>query len=150
MMLMLVVLLVGFVSAVVVVLSMSRPAAQEGPKRSELEVCQHCGQARELLDEEMDDLHLNDEQRRQEQSGAVDYHVWWCGSCEDGVVTRNSRFIQTVGVCRACSGRAEQSMRTVVPATAARGGELQVELACQGCGHLQRFWRYTPRASLAK
>ncbi|WP_163864558.1 hypothetical protein [Myxococcus eversor] len=148
--LMFVVLLVGLGVAAALFFSSKRPLVLPVPKRSALEVCNHCGQARTLLDEELDDVHLNDEQRRQEQSGAVDYHVWWCGYCEDGVVTRNAQFVQTVGVCRACSGRAEQSMKTVVPATATRGGELQVELACQGCGHLQRFWRYTPRVTLAK
>lgn len=150
MMLVLVVLVVGFVVALALMFSSKSHGVAAGPKRSELEVCNHCGQTRTLLDEELDDVHLNDEQRRQEQSGAVDYHVWWCGSCEDGVVTRNDQFVQTVGVCRACSGRAEQSMQIVVPATATRGGELRMELACQRCGHLQRFWRYTPRATLAK
>ncbi|MFY2557138.1 hypothetical protein ACN469_05860 [Corallococcus terminator] len=150
MMLIFVVLVVGMGVITALLFSMKSPSVPSAPKRSELEVCNHCGQARMLLDEEMDDIHLNDEQRRQEQSGAVDYHVWWCGSCEDGVVTRNARFVQTVGVCRACRGRAEQSMQMVVPATATRGGELRMELACQSCGHLQRFWRYTPRATLAK
>ncbi|MFY1830623.1 hypothetical protein ACN47A_32215 [Myxococcus fulvus] len=110
-----------------------------------LGTCARCGKARELLDEALDDLHLDAEQRRHEQSGAVDYHVWWCGSCEEGAVVRNTAFQQTWSPCTACGARATFNVHTVAPANERKGGELRVEVTCPGCGHVDSHRRYTPR-----
>ncbi|HZI14182.1 MAG TPA: hypothetical protein VE153_27690 [Myxococcus sp.] len=111
------------------------------------EVCERCGKARVLLDEQTEDLHLSEGQRIEEQAGSVDYHVWWCGSCEAGTVVRHelgsvSRFVR----CEKCRlATATEVVQTLKPATPADGGEFRVQLSCQHCGHYQQFWRYTPR-----
>lgn len=111
------------------------------------DVCGRCGKARVLLGEETEDLHLDERQRREEQVGAADYHVWWCEACESGAVVRHalSSSTRVVG-CEKC-GRATvtEIAQTVQVATPAQGGEFRIHLSCQGCGHSQQFWRYTPR-----
>ncbi len=111
------------------------------------EVCDRCGKARVLLGEELEDVHLDERQRREEQLGAADYHVWWCEACEAGAVVRQALLSNTrVADCEKC-GRptATEIAQTVQAATRAQGGEFRIHLSCQGCGHSQRFWRYTPR-----
>jgi uncharacterized protein len=111
------------------------------------EVCERCGKDRVLLDEEADDLHLNEGQRREEQLGSVDYHVWWCGACEAGTVVRHALLsVSKLVRCRKCRHvTATEVVQTLQPATSAQGGEFRVQMSCQHCGDSQRFWRYTPR-----
>ncbi|MCP3100863.1 hypothetical protein LZ198_18490 [Myxococcus sp. K15C18031901] len=117
-------------------------------RRASTWTCRKCAKARVLLDEDTEDPYLSEAQRREEQLGAVDYQVWWCASCEDGVVVRRAPFSSRAVVCKECRSRAaKEKAYTVVPATKDRGGELRVELDCERCGHAQRFSRYTPRAS---
>jgi hypothetical protein len=111
------------------------------------EVCERCGKKRVLLDEEMEDVHLNEAQRHEEEDGAADYHVWWCGACEAGKVVRHdlrstSKFVR----CEKCQrAAATEVVQTLKPATTAKGGEFRVQVSCGRCGHHQQFWRYTPR-----
>ncbi|MCY1022457.1 hypothetical protein [Pyxidicoccus sp. MSG2] len=116
-------------------------------KGSDPSRCDRCGKARVLLDEETEDAHLDEGQRHEERLGTADYHVWWCEACERGTVVRHALESTTRRVaCEKCGHDAAQEVtRTVSPATHAQGGEFQVRLSCGGCGHTQRFWRYTPR-----
>lgn len=118
----------------------SRPQARP-------EVCERCGKDRVLLDEATEDLHLSEGQRREEQLGSADYHVWWCGACEAGAVVRHGLVSVSKRVhCEKCGHvTANEVIQTVQPATSFQGGEFRVQLSCQHCGHSQRFWRYTPR-----
>lgn len=111
------------------------------------EVCDRCGKARVLLGEETEDVHLDERQRREEQVGAADYHVWWCEACESGAVVRHALSSDTRVVgCEKCGrATATEIAQTVQVATPSQGGEFRIHLSCQGCGHSQRFWRYTPR-----
>lgn len=111
------------------------------------EVCERCGKDRVLLGEEMDDLHLNESQRQEEQAGSADYHVWWCETCERGAVVRHALLSTSRSVrCEKCRrATATEVVQTVKPATPSEGGEFRIQLSCQQCGHSQRFWRYTPR-----
>lgn len=117
--------------------------------RELLENCGQCGTARVLLDEELEDVHLNEKQRGEERSGAVDYHVWWCGTCEDGIVIRNVLFTVRSARCHGCGGDVEERVQALVPATLTRGGEFRVDLTCARCGHTQEFSRYTPKTAPA-
>ncbi|MCE9670413.1 hypothetical protein LY474_21665 [Myxococcus stipitatus] len=110
--------------------------------------CRKCRRPRALLDEASEDAHLDASQRRQEALGVVDYQVWWCAGCEDGVVLRRAPFSSRAVKCAECGNRhVLEKAYPVVHATRDRGGELRVELECERCGHAQRFSRYTPRAS---
>ncbi|WP_164019734.1 hypothetical protein [Pyxidicoccus trucidator] len=51
--------------------------------------------------------------------------------------------------CEKCGNHTVNEVaKTLTPATHGQGGEFLVQLSCEGCGHRQRFWRYTPRLSL--
>ena len=113
------------------------------------ERCDRCGNARVLLDEVAEDSHLDEGQRHEERLGSADYHVWWCGACERGTVVRHALLATTRRVnCEKCGNdTVNEVAKTLTPATHGQGGEFLVQLSCEGCGHQQRFWRYTPRLS---
>ncbi|MFP2908305.1 hypothetical protein ACLESD_25285 [Pyxidicoccus sp. 3LFB2] len=113
------------------------------------ERCDRCDGPRVRLDETSEDPHLTEAQRHEEQRGAADYDVWWCGACERGMVVRHALLSTTRRVsCEKCGkGTVNEVARTLSPATQAQGGEFLIQLSCEGCGHQQKFWRYTPRLS---
>ncbi|MFP2926564.1 hypothetical protein ACLESO_15345 [Pyxidicoccus sp. 3LG] len=116
-------------------------------KARDLSRCGRCGNARVLLDDESEDPHLDEGQRHEERIGTADYHVWWCGACEHGVVVRHAMTATSRRVaCEKCGHDAvDEVTQTVAPATHAQGGEYVIRISCGDCGHKQKFWRYTPR-----
>lgn len=110
--------------------------------------CAKCGKPRVKLDEEADDHWLDAGQRCEEQLGSMNYDAWWCAPCEDVVVLRNKLFRPSFVPCERCRRvTANEVLETVRAASPEHGGEFKVHLHCGHCGHTQRFWRYTPRAS---
>jgi uncharacterized protein len=109
-------------------------------------ICPDCKQPRKLLDENEDDVHLNDGERKEETIGSVDYDVWWCGECQDVQVERYGAWLTSYSKCPSCSFKTKkESTRTLVSATYDHGGSVEVTVTCKNCPHCSSFTRSTPR-----
>ncbi len=114
--------------------------------RNRPRVCEGCQQPRVRLNEVADNAHLDAGQRREEALGSVDYDVWWCEGCEDAQVERYGAWLTGYQRCRSCDYKTARSRsRTLIAATYDHGGEVEVTVSCEHCGHTHQFTRYTPR-----
>lgn len=108
--------------------------------------CKVCGDHRQRLDEQSDDSYLSAGQKHEEALSSVDYDVWWCTRCEDALVLRYRAWWTRYKTCPKCDFVcAMQSTRTLIHATYSSGGQVEVNLKCDRCGHHQSHVRYTPR-----
>ncbi|MHB8872710.1 MAG: TPM domain-containing protein [Myxococcaceae bacterium] len=108
--------------------------------------CSYCGQLRELLAEQADDVHLTEGQRKEEQLGSVDHDVWHCDLCNDVQVVSHQAWFSSYARCKSCDFRTVKSQsKTLVAATYDHGGTVQVTETCTNCNAVNSYQRHTSR-----
>jgi uncharacterized protein len=102
--------------------------------------CQKCGDKMERLDEQADDKHLNEKERKEERLGSVDHDVWRCVSC--GTVHKIAwrAVFTSYSRCGSCGTRAlSKSSRTIVSATTYSSGTGETTERCAHCSYSNTY-----------
>ncbi len=133
--------ILGALGLIGVVLWGAREVLRHRPR-----TCKVCRQKRLKLDEAADDAHLDAGQRQEETLKSIDYDVWYCETCDDVLVIPWRHLFSSHTRCKKCKYRTVvQSSQTLVKATYARGGKVQVILRCGHCSRRETYTRSTRR-----
>ena len=98
------------------------------------------------LDEQQDDTRLSSDERVEERLGSVDYDVWTCAQCDAVVVKPWRKWFSGYGECARCGRLTSKSTsNTLLPATQASGGLVEVTTRCLNCGAVDVRRHATPR-----
>jgi len=107
--------------------------------------CPICKRQMDELSEAVDDAHLDEGQREEEQLGSVDYEVRVCPQHEIVVVIPKNRWGSGYVKCPSCGYRTStRDTVTLVSATYTSGGEVEVTVDCRHCGHHAQSTHATP------
>ncbi len=110
-------------------------------------VCQNCGHAMQLLDEETDNRYLTPAEDAEERLNSIDYDVWLCPQCNNTEVIPYVNLKSAYTECPRCHARALALVdsRTTVMPTINREGEITDTYSCRACGFNDSHKRRIPR-----
>jgi uncharacterized protein len=115
-------------------------------RRHRAPTCPNGHGAMTRLDEVRDDAHLSSEERVEERVKSIDYDVWTCAQCDAVVVRPWKRWFSGHGKCAHCGRLTSKSTsRTLLPATQASEGLVEVTARCANCGATDVNRHTTPR-----
>lgn len=108
--------------------------------------CRSCQTKMTLMDEALDDAHLDQTEQAEERVGSVDHQIWVCPSCGQTEKARRSRWFSGYSACPQCKAKTLKSTSTTVSAaTYTSGGLIRVDQACAHCSYKNSYTRSTPR-----
>jgi len=98
--------------------------------------CHRCSYPMALLDDNVDDLHLEKGQILEEFLSSVDYYVRHCAQCEHIEIDRYKSWFTSLGACPKCEYvTLESDSTTINRATTSSTGLRRVDYNCQNCGY---------------
>ncbi len=109
-------------------------------------VCPSCELAMVLLDETLDDAHLESGEVTEEKLQSVDYRVWACPGCDQVTKLRHGTFFTNHRRCAGCNFVTASQITTVVQqATTSQCGVVQVDERCANCSYTESSTHTTPQ-----
>lgn len=109
-------------------------------------MCADRGVKMEMLDEALDDNHLNKGQQTEEMINSVDYDVWYCSQCEKKEIHRYGKWFSGYRGCRQCSYKTMRvSRQTITAATYSSSGTGMETGNCVQCGYHYQTTYTIPR-----
>lgn len=110
--------------------------------------CVRCETELTQLSEAQEDPFLSEEQKFEEDLGAVDWQVWNCPKCNAKRITPQEKFFSTYHRCRRCANRTARQERFVLQyPTYTFPGVEEIREICEWprCRHQSRHQRSIPR-----
>lgn len=108
--------------------------------------CRSCQTKMTLMDEALDDAHLDRTEQAEERVGSVDHQIWVCPGCGQTEKARRSRWFSGYRDCPQCRAKTLKSTSTTVrAATYTSGGLIRVDQACANCTYTNTYTQSTPR-----
>lgn len=98
--------------------------------------CPICQNKLVLLDEIMDDEHLDGGQRLEEYLNSVDYDVWQCHSCSHMQIDAYKTWFSKISACSSCDYKTLVTKTIILEhATTSSSGRKRIDYNCENCGY---------------